>query len=64
MLENGLTRSKVENTTLPFFCVILVNSAGKSSSASDFFNWKTKPLSRYTKASDSPWASDNSRPRW
>jgi len=62
ILNGRRTKSRVENTTLPFFCVTLINSAGSSSSASDFFNWKTKPLSRYTKASGSPWVSDNSRP--
>ena len=64
VINDGLTKSKVENTTLPFFCVTLMNSVGSSSSTSIFFSWKTKPTSWYTKASGSPWASDNSRPSW
>ena len=64
ILKEIHTKSKVENTTLPFFCTTLIKSAGSPPSLSDFFNWKTKPLSWYTKASGSPWASDSSRPSW
>ena len=58
------TKSRVENATLPFFSITLMNPAGSSPSTSAFFNWKMKPLSWYTKASGSPWASDSSRPSW
>jgi hypothetical protein len=44
-LGNGITnpkiqrtKSRVENTTLPFFSVTLMNSAGNSPSSSDFFS--------------------------